>query len=289
MDFHRGVVRAYDETTHTAAVLLVGSLSRALLNLPVSQQIPPDHMTGATECAVALFADGSDGLVVSTFGGAPTPGLILDAYGPVLTLDDIMRGWHDDFEGDSLDARYSTTVAGGATVNYPGTAGGAHGGDVRISTAAIAGSEACLYLGTQADTYRTLATATGWVMICKLRLSSIAGNFNACFGVRDNANNNIILGGLSQASLSSNNWAILTRSAGGAVAGTTSTIPADTNYHVLSLLATPGQIDLYVDAAHVCTRTTNVPAGVLTPYIVAYVNVATARDLYVDWWLVIPR
>lgn len=198
-----------------------------------------------------------------------------------------LRGWRDDFLGDVIADQYSTTLAGGATVNYPGTAGGAHGGDVRFRVAA-AGDEGCLYLGTQADTYRTLNTASGWLMICRMRVSSIAGSFNAAFGVRDNANNNIILGGLNQVSLASNNWAILTRSGGGAVAGNASAIVADINYHVFKLEATAGRLDLYVDGTYAVTRTANVPAGVLTPYIVAYTNVVVTRDLYVDFWDVIP-
>ena len=211
------------------------------------------------------------------------------SLGISLSEMDYLRGWKDDFFGDVIADQYSTTVAGGASVNYPGTAGGAHGGDIRLSTPAAAGAEATLYLGTQADTYRTLATANGWVLICKMRVSSVAGNLNAYFGVRDNANNNIIGAGLFQAGLGSNNWAILTRSGGGAIAGNASTIVADTNYHVLCLVATPGRLDLYVDGGYAVTRTVNVPAGVLTPQISIYVNAAIARNMFADYWITIPR
>ena len=202
---------------------------------------------------------------------------------------DALRARVDDFVGDSMHEQYSTTVVGGASVSYPGTAGGAHGGDIRLSTPAAAGAEATLYLGAQADTYRTLATANGWVMICRMRVSSVAGNFNAYFGTRDNLNNNIIGAGLFQATGLGNNWGILTRLGGGAVAGNVSTIVADTNYHVLKLEATPGRLDLYVDGAYAVTRTVNVPAGVLTPQISVYVNAAVARDQYVDYWITMPR
>lgn len=84
MEFRRGLVRSYDAATHTAAVLLVGSLSRALLSLPVSHQIPPDLMIAGTHCAVAFFADRSDGIVVSTFQDPADPRIItqtqLDAH-----------------------------------------------------------------------------------------------------------------------------------------------------------------------------------------------------------------
>jgi len=200
---------------------------------------------------------------------------------------DVLRGWKDDFLGDQLMDQYSQDLAGG-TITFPGTAGGAHGGDVRFRVTA-AGHEPKLLLGTLADTYRTLNSANGWVQICRMKVSSVAGSLNAYFGVRDAANNNIIGAGLFQATLGSNNWAILTRSGGGAVAGNASGIVADTNYHVLRLGVTPGRVELYVDGGFAVRRTANVPAGVLTPCIIAYTNAAVTRDMYIDYWDVIPR
>jgi hypothetical protein len=71
MEFYRGVVRSYDGTNHRADVLLVGSMSRALLKTPVAQQIGPELMVEGAACGVAFFAEVGTGLVVCTFDGAP--------------------------------------------------------------------------------------------------------------------------------------------------------------------------------------------------------------------------
>jgi hypothetical protein len=71
MDFYRGVVRSYDETSHRANVLLVGSMSRVLSKVPVAQQIGPELMVEGAACGVLFFAEGGTGLVVCTFDGAP--------------------------------------------------------------------------------------------------------------------------------------------------------------------------------------------------------------------------
>jgi hypothetical protein len=77
MELQRGLVRSYDPTTHTAAVLLAGSLSRTLLTIPVSQQIPPDQMLEGADCAVAFFEDQANALVLATFGAPPEPRVVI--------------------------------------------------------------------------------------------------------------------------------------------------------------------------------------------------------------------
>lgn len=72
MEFHRGLVRAYDATTHTAAVLLAGSMSRVILGIPVAHHIAPHLMAVGTPCGVAFFAEGSQGVIVCTFVGPAT-------------------------------------------------------------------------------------------------------------------------------------------------------------------------------------------------------------------------
>jgi hypothetical protein len=75
MEFQRGLVRSYDATTHTAAVLLAGSMSRVVLSIPVAHHIAPHLMTEGAACGVAFFAEGSQGVIVCTFDGpATTPG-----------------------------------------------------------------------------------------------------------------------------------------------------------------------------------------------------------------------
>jgi hypothetical protein len=82
MRFYKGIVRAYDASAHAASVLLVGSMSRVLLGVPVSQQIGPELMAEGASCGVLFFAEGGEGVVVCTFGAAPsawvTSGLIKD-------------------------------------------------------------------------------------------------------------------------------------------------------------------------------------------------------------------
>ncbi|HEM61197.1 MAG TPA: hypothetical protein ENO24_02810 [Chloroflexi bacterium] len=73
MEFYKGVVRSYDETTHTANVLLVGSMSRVLMAMPVSHQIGSELMEEGRDCGVLFFADGATGVVLCTFDGAPGP------------------------------------------------------------------------------------------------------------------------------------------------------------------------------------------------------------------------
>ena len=67
----RGVVRSYDATNHKADVLLVGSMSRLVLAVPVAHHIPPYLIGEGAACGVAFFAEGSEGVVLCTFGGAP--------------------------------------------------------------------------------------------------------------------------------------------------------------------------------------------------------------------------
>lgn len=69
MELYRGVVRSYDPATHTASVLLVGSMSRVLLSVPVSQQVVADVMAEGTACGVLFYAEGAEGVVVCTLGG----------------------------------------------------------------------------------------------------------------------------------------------------------------------------------------------------------------------------
>jgi hypothetical protein len=73
VEIYRGVVRSYHQSTHTADVLLVGSMSRLVLALPVSQQIGAELMGEGAACGVVFFAGGGSGLVLCTFDGAPGP------------------------------------------------------------------------------------------------------------------------------------------------------------------------------------------------------------------------
>ena len=115
MEFHRGLVRAYDPTTHTAAVLLVGSLSRVILGLPVAHHIGPALMVEGAACGVAFFAEGSQGVVLCTFSGAPaawvTSALIVDG---TIASADILDG-----TVAPADLSFSPCTPEGSTVTDP--------------------------------------------------------------------------------------------------------------------------------------------------------------------------
>ena len=68
MEFYRGVVRSYDQTNHTANVLLVGSMSGVVLGIPVAEHIRSELMVEGAEVGVLFFAGGASGVVVCTFG-----------------------------------------------------------------------------------------------------------------------------------------------------------------------------------------------------------------------------
>jgi hypothetical protein len=112
MEFQRGLVRSYDPTTHTAAVLLVGSMSRVLLSLPVSHHIGPELMVEGAACGVAFFAEGSQGVVVCTFDGAPAPWITpsLLTFSPCTP-----EGWSD---GSITNQELTTTATTYSTLSH---------------------------------------------------------------------------------------------------------------------------------------------------------------------------
>ena len=82
MEFYRGVVRSYDSGTHTATVLLIGSLASVVVGIPVAQQVGPESMVVGAACGVLFSRGGASGVVVCTVDGGPgawvTSALIVD-------------------------------------------------------------------------------------------------------------------------------------------------------------------------------------------------------------------
>ena len=69
MEFYRGVVRSYDSATHTATVLLIGSLASVVVGIPVAQQVGPESMVEGAACGVLFSRGGASGVVVCTVDG----------------------------------------------------------------------------------------------------------------------------------------------------------------------------------------------------------------------------
>lgn len=115
MEFYRGIVTAYDSAAHTASVLLVGSMSRVLLSMPVSQQIGPELMAEGTACGVLFFGKGPEGVVICTFDGAPDPwvttGLIVDGTVAPADLSFSPATPEGSLDSTTTDQTLTTTAA----------------------------------------------------------------------------------------------------------------------------------------------------------------------------------
>jgi len=285
MELHRGLVRAYDAATHTAAVLLAGSMSRTILGIPVSQQVPPDHMIEGTPCAVAFFAEASQGLVLSTFGSPPAPPLITDEWGPTLTLTDIMRGWSEDFQGDTLDPRLTLTTAGGGTGTLTDSS---HGGVYYLTVPNTAGAYARLFLGSGAGGFSTIRMAPQYETIMLARMvPDRLGTGQAMIGAIEIGTSNLCQAGYSSAV--SPNWIIWSRDSAGAQSSTPSAIPVDpSTWHKLALTINSTALTLHVDGALACTHSTNLPSNYLEPYCQCY-RESGVLNVLLDFAAVIPR
>jgi len=290
MRFYRGVVRSYDSTNHKADVLLVGSMSRLALAVPVSQDIDPQLMVEGAGCGVLFFEDGASGVVVCTIGDAPTPGLVLDAYGPALTLDDVVLGWWDHFLGESLDARYDTSVVGAGTV---GLWGSVSQGWVRLANDASAFHRVYLWLGDSGGAYATFQAVPGWVQACRMRVNNLTSG-EVHFGCMDATETNGILAGYN-ASYGSH-WEIALIDSGGAWQHIQSDVDARTDDVVMALQAQDMgggvcQLKMWLDGVLLLTidgGTYDIQTSVLTPVLRVQNRAAVQTIGRWDWWFASP-
>jgi hypothetical protein len=268
MEFHRGLVRTYDATTHTAAVLLVGSLSRTILAVPVSHHIPPHHMLEGTACALAFFADAHP-IVIATFGDPASP---TEA-----------AAWHDHFMGDSLAPEYSTTAVGAGTIALQPL----HGGVLTITTGAVTWNYNALNLGTASHSLATLDADSGWLQIARLRLQGTTTQNRTLLGGQ-NAAADVIFAG-SETGYA--NWVLITQLVTGWHV-IPSAIPIDTAWHdhAIRLLptATGHEIKHFLDAALINTVTTYIPTAPITAQILTQTATNAAKVSQWDHWSVIP-
>jgi len=200
-----------------------------------------------------------------------------------------LRGWRDDFLGDSIQEQYTAVSngvgSGGALQNN------AHGGVYKLTAGAGAGRYHYLWLGNAADGYATLDADYGWKMIARMAISHTT-TFDGQFGVADSAYNNFVLAGIGTTFLAAN-WVLITRIGGGAVNVVDTDIAADTDPHVHRLGVCPTlaghQADYLLDGTRIATTTVSVPIAVLTPIVRASATAAFARWDDLDYWVVIPQ
>jgi hypothetical protein len=104
----RGTIKAYNATTHKAAVQIAGSLSVWLNDLPVAVDIPPPLVVAGRECAVLLFTDDNpdDGVVVAVHGAVPS------GVGAGSRLQDADNDTWVDVENAPDEDKIRLTVAG---------------------------------------------------------------------------------------------------------------------------------------------------------------------------------
>ena len=69
MTLRKGVVKAFDASTYTAAVQVAGSLAVWLSGVAVARNVPQAEMVVGRQCAVLFFDEGnpSDGVLVAVY------------------------------------------------------------------------------------------------------------------------------------------------------------------------------------------------------------------------------
>jgi hypothetical protein len=280
MRVDRGIVTAYDATNHKADVLLVGSLSRVALGVPVAYQVAPEQVAEDTLCGVVFFGEGDAGVVVCTFDEVPVPPLDLDAWGPTLDVNDLLGGHHDEFFGQALHPAYQTEVSSGTVMLRDAE----HGGVVRLRANAGAGNWARLWLGDTAGGYDTLDADHGWVMLFRGRFTELTST-TMIFGGEGPGGTDRIWAGLI-----SGEWK-LRGVAGGSTTTTSTGISADTSRHRHAIeVLSSSKVNYYVDGVLGATVTTNVPTVDLTPIIYSYNGDAAAyKTMYCNYWGIMPR
>lgn len=285
MRLSKGVITAYDATNHKADVLLVGSMSRVLLRVPVAYQVAPEQVAEDTPCGVVFFGEGDAGLVICTFDEVPVPPLDLDAFGPKLDIYDVMRGHQDDFFGRALHPAYQIELNNGV-IDLPD---GEHGGRVRLRAYTGVTNWAVLWLGDNLGGYDTLRADEGWVMLAEMEHSD-SETCTLVFGAMDStkSQNRIWAGNFS------GTWRLRCTS-GGADTTVSSGISVDvgvTQLHALDVYptATGRQADYYLDGALIASVDTNVPTVPMTPSFYTYNGDASdAKEQFCNFVRVIPR
>lgn len=122
-------------------------------------------------------------------------------------------------------------------------------------------------------------------------LPDAAQQFNFAAGMRETYNTGALVAAqiMWDTGSASVKWALLTRTTGGALTTTLSSVstPVANQWHRVRLVMTSTQIDLYVDGVLQCSSTTNLPNAAITPYAGCNkVAGTTSRNGDVDWFWV---
>jgi len=287
VDIYRGIVRAYDSANHKADVLLVGSMSRVVLGVPVATNIAAEYVTVGADCGVMLFGEGGSGVGVSGGGAVPPPRLDLDAWGPTLTVDEMVMGWQDHFFGDSLHSQYKSVTGGaGGVISLRDSH---HGGVVRLRAYAGVGARAQLWLGDEAGSYDSLDADSGWLQLAKVRYDDLTSMIGMIGAVDSTTGLDRIWAGQQSGS-----WKILTRKAGVSTSFDTGVDIVYQQWYRIACDVYPTnggrQVDLWVDGELLGSVDTNVPNVKITPWVYIYNSDAgDGKTMYLDYWGLFPR
>jgi len=205
--------------------------------------------------------------------------------GVTLTELDYLRGSNDDFFGDAIDAKYSTTFAGAGTITPQNNM---HGGVIKLLTGALVNDYSALRL---AQNYNTLQaqTGSGWIMLVRAKVNETT-NRTYRFGAGDFGVWNNYITPTVDTALANPNWYLRTRTGGGALNDVDSGVAADTNWHWHALEVRQDYAAHYLDGDRINQTVIAIPnAAFIEAFMYTLTTTTVAKSTYVDVWDVIPR
>jgi hypothetical protein len=212
------------------------------------------------------------------------------AAGPSLGEFGFLRGFFDDFLGDSLDARWNprTEAAARSSINLLAAS---HGGLAELLTGNVANDFARLDLGATVPAYTTdnLAVDPGFKLYVRCRLSSVAGILADVFSITTIGVVDYHIHFQADSTISGN-WELrLNDGLGGPDLFVDSGVAYDTLWHEHSLEASPGLVQHYLDGELINEATTNIPAVAMTACFRCLARAASSKYLRMDYAYVLPR
>lgn len=201
----------------------------------------------------------------------------------------VLRGWQDDFLGQSLDVRYTQDLVGATSTI---TLGPRLNGQVRLRTDTNVNDRAWLRLGDFGDGYLALDADEGFTMVMRAYTEDVVGAYQVMHAYDVGAGDYIAVG--VHTGDVPGNWMI--RCSDGVGSFTDSGVALDTDWHVHRMDVYPDpttgghRVDYFLDSELIAYQTTNIPTGLLTPGLLSMVLVGGDRKLvYIDYWRVEPK